>query len=165
MEAIVAVGLAGNIIQVVDLAIRIVSKGHHIYHSGDGTLSENHDIEIVANDLLILQTRLDEAAASNSQEGSKYEDDQGLDDIGSAAQELARDLLFRLNMAKVQGRFRRWKSLRQALKSVWSKKEIDSMFQRLQWLKQQMQMRIIVALRYHIPNHVQQLSTAHKTNW
>jgi hypothetical protein len=147
MEAFAAVSLASSVVQFVDFALNVVSKGRHIYHAGDGTISDNHDLEIVANDLLLLQTRLDEATSSSGSAASNKAEDHGMKDLLAVAQNSAKDLLLRLNMAKVQGRFRRWKSLRQALKSVWSKKEVDSMFQRLELLKQQLQLRIIVTLR------------------
>jgi len=37
MEAVVAVGLAGNITQFLDFAVKIVSKGYHINQSADGS--------------------------------------------------------------------------------------------------------------------------------
>jgi hypothetical protein len=70
-----------------------------------------------------------------------------LKDLGEAAKALASKLLERLNMAKAQGRFRRWKSLRQALKSVWYKKDIDEMAGRLARMQEQLQTRVLVSLK------------------
>ena len=58
MDPITALGVAGSIVQLVDFGIKVVSKGNKIYHSGDGSTAENHDLENVANDLVLIQTRL-----------------------------------------------------------------------------------------------------------
>ena len=60
----------------------------------------------------------------------------------------AEKLLKKLNMAKAQGRFRRWKSLRQALKSVWSKAEVEEMARILHGFRSELQLRIMISLRY-----------------
>jgi hypothetical protein len=58
MDPITALGVAGTIVQFVDFGIRVVSKSNKIYHSGDGSLAENYDLEKVANDLVVIQTQL-----------------------------------------------------------------------------------------------------------
>lgn len=145
MDPFSAFSLAGTIIQVVDFGLRILSKGNQIYHSGDGVLSENQDLEIVANDFLVLCTKLQ---CSSPPRPSQAEEDQALQQLSRTANELAAKLLQRLNMAKAQGRFRRWKSFRQALKSVWSKRDVDDMARRLETLRSAVNSRILISLRY-----------------
>jgi len=58
MDPLTALGLASNVIQIVDVSTRIVSKGQSIYKSADGTLAENMDAEAVATDLNLLNTKL-----------------------------------------------------------------------------------------------------------
>jgi hypothetical protein len=147
MDPFTALGIASSVVQFVDFSINVVSKGNKIYHSGDGSLAENHDLEAVANDLLLLQTKLQQSVRPASSETQLAEDDRALEDLGEAAKALASKLLERLNMAKAQGRFRRWKSLRQALKSVWYKKDIDEMAGRVARMQEQLQTRVLVSLK------------------
>lgn len=145
MDPLTAIGLAANVLQFIDFATKIVSKGNRIRKSADGLLEEYHDLEIVTSDLLILQTKMkpvpDDANAFLSDEDSQ------MHYLLEASNDVAGKLLTRLNMAKAQGRYRSWKSLRQALKSVTSKDEVDYMANRLSTFRVEFQTRILVSLK------------------
>ncbi|KAI9658401.1 MAG: hypothetical protein M1821_002534 [Bathelium mastoideum] len=147
MEAIAALGIASNIIQFVDFGLKVVSKGNRIYRSNDGSLAEYNDLELVTNDLLILQKGIEQSLEAPSLNDSDEDDDkEAMKALLLASDKAAIDLLQHLNMAKAQGRFRRWKSLRQALKSIWSKKEIEELSSRLSMLRDELQTRTIISL-------------------
>ena len=148
MDALTAVGLAANILQFIDFGIKFVSKGNQIYRSGDGTLPENHDLAVATNDLLVIQTKLTERLRSQGLSTCLDEDDQALEQLAVASNELALQLLGRLNRVKAQGRYLRWKSWRQALKSICTKKDIDEMARRISLLRDELNTRILVSLRY-----------------
>ena len=148
MDPITALGVAGSIVQLVDFALKVVSKGNKIYHSGDGSTAENHDLETVTNDLVLIQTRLRQSLRPVDVSCALSQEDQALVDLSGSSNEVAAVLLERLNMIKAQGRFRRWKSLRQALKSVSSKTEVEELGNRLTMLRDQLNMRILIGLKY-----------------
>ena len=127
MEPLAALSAAGAIVQFVDFGMRVVSKGNQIYHFGDGSLDGNHDLEVVTNDMLVLQTKIDQVAQPSDTETQRVDGGVAFERLNASANELARTLLSRLSMVKAQGRFRRWKSFRQAIKSVSSQKEIDNL--------------------------------------
>jgi hypothetical protein len=147
MDPLSCLGIASSIVQFVDFGLRVVSKGKQIYRSVDGSLAENLDLEIVTNDLLVLQAKLQcfRTAASSPQSDSYNAN--AFETLSRACADLAVRLLERLNMAKAQGRFRRWKSLRQALKSVWSKQDIEEMANRLHRFRSELQLHILVSLK------------------
>ena len=147
MDPISAVGLAANIAQFVDFGIKAVSKGNQIYRSCDGRLREHQDLAIVTNDLLLLQTKLSEGLRPQGVSGCPNEDNQALEILASASNELANQLLGRLNRAKASGQHLRWKSLRQALKSVCTKKDVDEIAHRMTMLRDELNTRILVSLR------------------
>ena len=151
MDPISALGIAGNIVQFVDFGIRVVSKSCHIYRSADGRLSEDLDLEVVTSDLLVLQSRLQmplQCSTANAGTESQIIDDaQALQALCEACAKLSVNLLEKLNMAKAQGRYRKWKSLRQALKSVWSKEDVNNMRRNLEEFQNQLSLRILVSLR------------------
>ncbi|KAI9679715.1 MAG: hypothetical protein M1822_007321 [Bathelium mastoideum] len=149
MEAIAALGIASNIIQFVDFSLKVVSKGNHIYRSNDGSLAEHNDLELVTNDLLILQKGIEQSLTAPSLNDSDEDGDKkAMKALLLASDKSAKNLLQRLNMVKAQGRFRRWKSLRQALKSIWSKKEIEELSSRLSMFRDELQTRTIISLEY-----------------
>ena len=145
MDPLTAIGLAGNLLQFIEFAAKIISKGNRIRQSADGLLEEYHDLEIVTSDLLVLQAKIKPVpdAANNFHSDEDHEMHNLLD----ASNELASKLLTRLNMAKAQGRYRSWKSLRQALKSVTSKDEVEYMARRLNTFRDEFQTRVLVSLR------------------
>ncbi len=46
-----ALSLPGNIVQFVQFSSKLVWKGYHVYHSADGTLPWNLEIEVVTTEL------------------------------------------------------------------------------------------------------------------
>lgn len=147
MDPLTAIGLAGNLVQFVDFGIRVVSKGFKIYRSVDGCLIENLDLEVVTSDLLVLQKKLGDSKPRANAKDPELEDFKSLEPLIKRSSDLAEKLLEKLNAAKAQGRFRKWKSLRQAVKSVWSKREVDEMADRLQAFKSELQLKLLVSLR------------------
>lgn len=137
METLAAVSLAGNIVNFLDFGLKIVSKGREIYHANDGALSEHNDLEAVTRDLLLLQTQMEQSLVTTSVAADLGDHDADLVKLLESSNKLARNLLECLNKAKALGRFRRWKSFRQAVKSVSSKGEVDDMANRLSMYRAQ----------------------------
>ena len=148
MDPVSALSTASCIVQFLDFGVRVVSKGNKIYRSIDGALAENLDLELITNDLLLVQTKLQRSTQALGLNDTGEEDTKALRSLGRARGETAERLLTKLKMAKAQGRFRRWKSLRQALKSVWSKAEVGEMAHILLGFRSELQLRIMLSLRY-----------------
>ena len=148
MDPMTALSAASCIVQFLDFGLRVVSKGNQIYRSIDGNLTENLDLEVITTDLLLMQAKLQSRKPIDTGERRTEEDEEATDNLSNACAEAAGRLLQKLNMAKAQGRFRRWKSLRQALKSVWSKPEIEEMARTLQGFRSELQLRVLFSLRY-----------------
>ena len=147
MDPLTALGVAGNLVQLVEFGVRVLSKGNHIYHSAEGTLEANHDLEKVTTDLLLLQTKLKRSWRPRNLSSALPEDEQRMHDLCVSCDTVAQKLLERLNMVKAQGRHRRWKSLRQALKSVCSKQYIDELSRSLSNYQTQLNVHLLVSLR------------------
>ncbi|ERF73759.1 hypothetical protein EPUS_09357 [Endocarpon pusillum Z07020] len=150
METLAAVSLAGNIVNFLDFGLKIVSKGREIYHAIDGAFSEHNDLEVVTRDLLLLQTQMEQSLVTTSAAADLGGHDVDLVKLLESSNKLARNLLECLNKAKALGRFRRWKSLRQAVKSVSSKGEVDDMANRLSMYRAQFQGRVLSSLSTRI---------------
>lgn len=148
MEPLTALSLASNIIQVVDFSIRLVSKGYKIYKSADGTLAEYVDAEAVTNSLNILNGRLQRSVKDSIRNGPLSEDEQSLMNLCANCERVANELLARFDRVKVTGKYRKWKSARQALKSVSNKKELELLVSRLGTYRSEITLHITASLRY-----------------
>ena len=62
MEALAAIGLVGNIVQFVDFSGRLIAESIELYHSYDGALAENVDIETATKHLAVLIKKLKDDA-------------------------------------------------------------------------------------------------------
>jgi hypothetical protein len=147
LEPLATLSLAGTVVQFVDFGSRVLSKGHQIYRSVDGALSENIELETVTADLIELNTRLKRSLRPAGTIGCFSKTEQALEDVCNGCRGVSEELLVRLNGLKVQGKRRRWKSLRKALKTVWTKADIDATAGRLAMFKNQLELQILVSLR------------------
>jgi hypothetical protein len=140
MEAFAIIGLVGNIVQFVDFSGRLISKSTELYRSGEGALAENVDTETAANHLVRLNSKLTNAATATG--------DSTLENLCKSCNTAAEKLLAALDKVKVKGEQRKWKSVRKAFKSVWSKEEIGELERRLSKLREELNLHLVVDLRY-----------------
>jgi hypothetical protein len=146
MESLAAVSLAGNVVNFIEFGLDIVSKAKEMRRTHNGVLAGHNDLEVATRDLLLIQTQMERCLAATSAASDMGQPDRDLIRLMESSNALARSLLERLNMAKSIGGLRRWKSIRQALKSVSSKQEIDDVARRLSDFRSQFQTRILSTL-------------------
>ena len=145
-----ALSVAGSIVQFVDFASKIVCKGKLLYKSTDGALSENIETETVAIRLQELTNGLLKPLVRfGSITEEEYAQQQRLHEICKECSDISKEVLARLGNLKVPTGVerRRWKSFRQALKSVWSKQAIDALATRLKELRCELDAQMLVLLR------------------
>ena len=147
MEPLTALGLAGNVIQFIDFSSQLVSKGHKIYRSLDGTLDENIDAEIVATNLSQSNAKLQKSLSQGGISTATSADDKALVNLCQRCSDVASELLLRLDKLKVSGKHRKWKSARQALKTVIGKEELEQISNRLSLYRNEITLHIAVSLR------------------
>jgi len=139
MDPLTAVGLAGTIVQFVDFTTKIVSKSTELYRSGRGVLAENANIETTTADLKELNSRLEQTTAVH---------DPDLQALCQACGEVADQLLTALAKLRVTCQGQKWQSLRKALRSIWSKEDITQLEQRLASFRSELNLRIVIGMRY-----------------
>lgn len=149
LDPMSALSLAGNIVQFVDFSSKIVSKGRRIYLSANGALPKNLELEVVANDLARLAQGLSKESNDTARAPNLSEDERALQTMSEECSKIAEELLVRLEKLKVKSdaKQRGWKSLRQALKSVWGKEELDDLSKRLSLFRDQLQFHILVSMK------------------
>ena len=132
-----------SVFQVVDFASSILSKGKDLYKSSDGALRENAEAETVTVRLRELtDNRRFTTQVTNPEELQLHE-------ICNETKVISETLYLHLIKLKVpRGQERRkWKSFRQALKTVWSKPDLDRLAGRLAELRNELDTHLLVSLR------------------
>ena len=139
METLAIIGLTGNAVQLVDFSSKLIAKSTELYRSSEGALAENIDVETATNHLLLLNNKLKDAATATG--------DNALKRLCESCKSTADELLAALNKVKVNGKQDRWKSIRKALRSVWSKEKIRELEGRLARFRDELNLHTIVGLR------------------
>lgn len=162
LDPLTALSLAGNVVQFVDFASKILAKGAEIHRSLDGSLRENVEVESIARDFMKLNYRLIESlphdddgpTACRSSNKELSIDEQALQSLAQACSNIANELLEKLEKLKLRGDKKRWKSLYKALKSVWNKSELDDLLERLSRYREELELHLLVNIKSVFDMHL-----------
>jgi hypothetical protein len=121
MDPFAALGVAGNIIQFVDFAFKLISESREIHHATDGMGADVRLLDLIIIDVVHHNQRI---ASSNSQ-------DSALQRLIQECHILGGELLDGLNKLKGCEGQSKWASLVIALKRVWKQNKIDSLSDRI----------------------------------
>ena len=147
MEPLAALSVAANVLQVVDFSARIVSKTSELYNSAHGQLVQHTDITTTTSDLHRLTLKLSESIAPQNVPTVLSEDDQALHVLCKGCIDVSQELQHGLNELRVTGFPSKWKSLRKALKTIWTKGHISELQSRLASYREQLDSRILVGIK------------------
>src|SRR5579871_2386662 len=93
MEVLAVIGLVGNLFQLVNFCSRLISKSVQLYQDSDGVLTEDITTETATNDLILLNSKLENAANVTG--------DKALEDLCKSCSAVATELLAALDKLKV----------------------------------------------------------------
>lgn len=145
LDPLSALSVAGTIVQFVEFGSELLSEGRELYKTGgSGQLLVDTELELVANDLSAVITKLRGSMRSGTTgTTASVPLDAEFEKICGTASSLAQELREKLKKMKVNRREdSKWKSLRQIIKVVWSRDEIDRFATRLSSLREAINTRI-----------------------
>ncbi|KAI1422042.1 hypothetical protein F5Y12DRAFT_717778 [Xylaria sp. FL1777] len=145
MASLEALGLASNIIQLVDFVSRLIANARTLYKSAHQTSVGSLVLQDVANDL----TRLSDAVIMPNRPGG-----EGLKQLAQSAKEVANDLLELLDDMQIKGRKTKWKSFLLAVKELRNQDTVTSITSSITRLQTQMTLH----LQFQIKDDIASLS-------
>lgn len=148
MDGLTALGLASNIIQVVEMGHQIGKTWYQIHKSAQGASDSNLSLESVSQDLSSLTNTLERSMTACT--------DDGLRSLAIDCGELARDLYGVLLKLKVRGRNGLLQSIKSTSKTIWKQDEVTSITGRLSQLREQLEFHLVVNLNIQLHNVAQQ---------
>jgi ankyrin repeat protein len=151
LDPLTALGLAGNLIQVIQFSYDIVSEGNKIYNDSGSVLSQNKTAEEVATDLSeltqSLKAKQEEWRVAHGRTALEP-DETRLRNLCDRCVEVAYELQIQLNKLKAKdGRGKRLRSYKQALISVWRKNDIEEIAARLKRYQEELDTRVLLGIR------------------
>ena len=150
MEALAALGLAGNIITFVDFTSKLISTAHTLYVSTAGVTAENAELEVLTKHIRVLADNACPLAFVQAQLGSHGANPQtpaspdALQDLAKQCRDVADELLLLLASLAVQGRHSTWKSIRSALKTAHHAPKMNAILARLDRISSQMRSHLLI---------------------
>lgn len=149
MESIAALGLASNIIQIVDFSSRVISRIEEVYHSPDGQTVEYAALSIAAKRLDELSTSLLISGQSKGYAILSTANKQ-LIQLKKECTKVVEEVEDELKQAKLKASSgnRKWQSIRQGLKSVRNDKHMSALNLRLSAIREQIDTAVLISIRY-----------------
>ncbi|KAI0854404.1 hypothetical protein F5Y00DRAFT_256898 [Daldinia vernicosa] len=160
MEALVAVGLASNILQFVDFSAKLIRISNELRN--DATSSENKDHQVITTHMKALAQGISDSAKAISQTSTTASpEEKALQPVAFQCCKLADSLLDRLKKCGIQhgqnnSRLQRVKT---AFKAIWNKREIEEISNRLQFFRSELTLHYISQSRQTQLHQVTRQST------
>jgi len=143
MEAVAAVGLAGNIVSFVDFSCKLFSQATAIHHSTSGSSQDTQDLENITQ---TLQSHCE--TLSNPNHNPSYQGQTSLKKLAKECEVTATDLLSTLQTVKAKNPNSKWRSFRAALAKAWKEPRIDAMVKKLNSYREQIMFQLLVMQRW-----------------
>jgi hypothetical protein len=127
-----------------------LSNAIELYRSSIGTLAAHHELELVTKDLRALISKLRQSSNKGDEPLDREDEPQqrSLEVVCDEAVKVAEEIVNRLEKLKVKdGKLRKWHSLKQAVESAWSRKELLDLQNQLQGLKDALKTRVLFSIR------------------
>lgn len=139
--------LAVNVIQIVDFTSKLMTGTYEIYKAADGQLVEHSELGFITHCLTTHIQDLNESLQAKKLETCLSQSDRDQERLGLECKDVAVKLLAALNKLKAQGKYKRWRSFRVALMTIWDKGRIEAFERRLNRFRQQLLVDVVAKLR------------------
>jgi hypothetical protein len=146
LDPLSALSVAAAVVQFVQFATDLVSKSRILGKSPAGTLIEYAELSAASHRLIKLD---DELKKIHNASSSRHltEDEAALLEVAHSCSKIASEFKKALDSLKVAPGGNRYKSFRQALKTIWHAEGIARTTRRLDIEQQQLVVHLLVVLR------------------
>ena len=145
-----ALSLASNIVQFVDFSSKLISNSAELYSSKTGSIAKHKELESLYLDLHQLSQKVNTSSQPSNGNVGRSQEEAALGRVAGLCMETADELLSTIRKLKspTTGPHRKWRSFRQALKSVWKQERIDALQKKLDSISGQLNTHYAAILRY-----------------
>jgi hypothetical protein len=150
VDPTVALGVAGNALQLAEFMGKLIVKTHAIYHSASGGIDENNILENIATHLQHLSDNVSTEkipVPSAGSESRKKRENRELVATANDCKAVAAILLKALGTLKAQDKTI-WNNFKVALKDAMKKSEIEQLSKRIMQLQLHLNLHMQNAVMY-----------------
>lgn len=131
LEPLIALGLAANVIQLVDFASGLISKTCGVYRGKTETRLRGQDLLLASQRLANLTRSLDESLATYASSKKLTVAELGLVEVSEECKKIAAEFQSELEAFSVAVENKLWHSIRLVFKDSWKNAGLDKMERRL----------------------------------
>lgn len=144
MEALAALGLAGNVIQFVDYAQKLVSGSREIYKSATGLTAENDVLDAIIRDVLDLSGKIADCCDYGPSDAGAR-----LKRLADESEKLAQKIIGILSELRRKGgsNSAKWQAVVQFVRSARKSGELQQLAQHVQNLQAQLNLHLTYIIR------------------
>jgi hypothetical protein len=142
MDPLTALGLAGNVIQLVDFSSKLLCGAYEVYSSTSGATAETADLDTVIKDLQAVTRRLSPPSSK-----PRTDDEIALSSLVSNCRKLSEDIQKVLNKLQSKNPHQKWASLRVAWSSMRKREKLVSLETRLNRYRSEILVRISIMIK------------------
>jgi len=146
MDGISALGIAGNVVQFIEFSYSLLSDARALYRSASGQNEEHIELGEISKSL----TTLSESLGTYPEVQQQTQTPRGeIQKAATSCKQIAVELSVVLEKLKVDNNgHRKWKSFVHALRSHLQSDKIQSMKERLEFMRDNLSIHIISQIRY-----------------
>jgi hypothetical protein len=148
LEALAAVGLAGNIAQFVDFTCQLFNTTIAIHRSYAGSSKNVQGVETITQELAQWCGNISSFRITHSQLLASSNQHQSLVSLAADCEAAAIKLLSAVHKLKAKDRRSKWDSFKVALNSIWKESQIKDMENGLNSYRLQLVLELSLLQRY-----------------
>jgi len=150
LDALSALGVAGNVVQFVQFSGSLISRAVELYRSSTGLLAQHEELLASAHSLKQNARGLVGSGSGSLTAGfGASEDDISLYNLTALCDELADKLIALLDDLKPKpGRNRKWEAARQIVRSAYRDSAVNELVERMRQLRDALNTHLLIALIY-----------------
>jgi hypothetical protein len=154
-----SLALSAAVIQFVEFACGLISKGISIHSSMTGLTVDCHELKEITKSLSHSSNDIQQSLPNEHGGQRLTRNEKDLRKIAITCQEIADELLEVLSSLASNGPRTRWRSFRHALRATWNEKKVQSLESRLDRFRQQMMVNVLNSLRHEAERSIREQSS------
>lgn len=150
LEPLSAFSVACNVLQVIDIGVKVLSKAAEYRKADAGALTEQKDLRDVSQSLNALNTDLQAPLRPQTASRQLTIEEVRLQQANDQCLRLSKELVNVLDRLKIRDRHVLLDSLRLSIKSLWQKDKMEAMEKSLSQARDNLNVSFLVYMKYVI---------------
>ena len=148
LDPLSAFSVACNVLQVIEIGVKVLSKAADYRKAESGVLSEQKDLRDVMQSLNNLNTDLSASLPQQTASKELTVEEARLLEVNNQCLRLSKEFINFLDHLKIRDRHAVFDSLRMSIKTMWHRDKMDAMEKSLSQARSNLNVTFLVYMKY-----------------